>query len=189
MNPTWLPNAITCLRMALSAPLAWLILSAAHEWALLVALVAGGSDALDGMLAKRYGWQSQLGSVLDPLADKLMLTAAFVALALTEVIPMWLLLLVLARDVIIVAGAVTWHYVVGPLFAAPSLLSKTTTAAQIALVLWLLVDGLDATQLPATLSWIGVLAVAALTVASGLHYVLTWGAKARRVLSHRRSRT
>jgi cardiolipin synthase len=180
MRLSWLPNAITIVRMALAAPLAWLILRGHHAPALALAVVAGLSDALDGVLAKGLGWQSRLGGILDPLADKLMLLACYLSLGVVDALPWWMVGLVLARDAIIVTGALAYHRLVGTLVAAPSVLSKATTVGQIALVLLVLIDALHAVSLPGWLQSGALLLVAVLTVASGLHYVVTWGAKARR---------
>jgi cardiolipin synthase len=180
MRWSWIPNAITVLRMLLAPPLAWLILEGRHGAALALALFAGLSDAVDGLLAKRCGWQSRLGGLLDPIADKLMLLSCFLALGIGEALPWWLVGLVAGRDLVIVAGALAYHRLVGPLEAAPSGLSKVTTAAQIALVLLVLVDGTQAVELPGWLDAGAVMLIAALTLASGLHYVVAWSAKARR---------
>ncbi|HVF34561.1 MAG TPA: CDP-alcohol phosphatidyltransferase family protein [Candidatus Saccharimonadia bacterium] len=179
MTLAWLPNAITLLRMALAVPLAWLILAGDYHLALVVALFAGGSDAVDGWLAKRFGWDSWLGGVIDPMADKLMLVAAFTALTLRDASPTWLFVLVLARDLVIVAGAVAYHNLVGRLDARPTLLSKFTTLLQILYVLALLVHLSMAPAWPPllvpALGWL----VAAVTLASGLDYIVRWGARAR----------
>lgn len=188
MNLSWIPNAITAMRLALAAPLAWLILSGDHVNALTLALVAGFSDALDGLLAKRFGWQSELGGLLDPVADKLMLLACFVALGIAGAVPAWLVGLVVGRDVVIVAGAVAYHNLVGPLQPAPSLLSKLTTCAQIAYALALLIDRVPQSALPPVALSALLWATAAATLASGLHYVGTWSLKARRELAARRQR-
>jgi cardiolipin synthase (CMP-forming) len=187
MNWSWLPNAITLIRMLLSVPLAWLILESDHLWALTVALVAGFSDALDGLLAKRFDWRSQLGGWLDPVADKVMLTAAFVAFGVIEVLPWWLVLLILARDLAIVLGALVYHNLIGPLQAQPTPLSKLTTFLQIVLVLAVLLHDLPALDLPAWLLIALIVATGIATVASGLHYVVTWTIKARRDWRTRRS--
>lgn len=179
MSLAWLPNAITFVRMGLAVPLAWLILDGAYGPALVVALLAGGSDAVDGWLAKRFGWDSWLGGVLDPMADKLMLVAAFAALTLNEASPVWLFALVIGRDLVIVAGAVAYHNLVGRLDARPSRLSKLTTLLQIVYILALL-GSLTATRgwpvlLIPILGWL----VAAATLASGLDYVARWALRAR----------
>jgi cardiolipin synthase len=185
----WLPNAITLARMALAAPLAWLILAERWQDALVVAVAAGLSDALDGLLAKRCGWQSRLGGLLDPIADKLVLSAGFVGLTVVGAVPPWLLALVIGRDLVIVAGAAAYHTLVAPLEARPSRLSKATTALQITLVPVLLVDRVAGSALPAGALAALLWATAAATLASGIHYVVAWSLKTRRELAARRPRT
>ena len=175
-----LPNALTGLRMLLVAPLAWLILGARYDVALVVAAAAGLSDALDGFLAKRFGWQSWLGGILDPIADKLLLVACFVSLGLVGAHPEWLIWLVVGRDVVIVAGAVAYHNLIGRISAEPTLFSKVTTCVQITYVLAQLVNLSTWFSLPRAvlhaLMWLTV----ACTVASGAQYVAVWSAKALR---------
>jgi cardiolipin synthase len=178
----WLPNAITFARMALAVPLALVILDGDYGTALVVALVAGGSDAVDGWLAKRFGWDSWLGGVLDPIADKLMLVAAFVALTLQDASPVWLFVMVAGRDLVIVAGAVAYHNLVGRLDAKPTRISKLTTLVQIVYVLALLAHLTPALDLPLVLRIAILVATAVVTVASGLDYVVRWGLKARRAV-------
>jgi cardiolipin synthase len=180
-NPTpWrhLPNALTSLRMLLVAPLAWLILTAHYDLALVVAASAGLSDALDGFVAKRYGWQSWLGGILDPLADKLMLVVCFVSLGLIGAHPQWLTWLVVGRDVVIVAGAVTYHYLVGRINAQPTPLSKFTTCIQISYVLLQLVNLSTWFSLPRALLQGLIWFTALCTLGSGAQYVVVWTAKA-----------
>ena len=174
-----LPNLITLLRMVLVVPLCWLISAGRYDGALLVAAVAGFSDALDGLLAKRYGWTSWIGGMLDPVADKLLLTAAFVWLALAGEIATWLCALVAGRDLVIVAGAIAYHNLVGRFDATPSRLSKLTTVVQIAYVLLELLRLSHWIALPGFVHSAAIALVAALTVASGLHYVIVWGRRAR----------
>ncbi|RYD15230.1 MAG: CDP-alcohol phosphatidyltransferase family protein [Lysobacteraceae bacterium] len=181
-----LPNLITLLRMALVVPLCWMISDGRHDRALLVAAIAGFSDALDGYIAKRCGWQSWIGGMLDPVADKLLLTAAFVSLALVGGIEGWLAALVVGRDFVIVAGAVAYHNLVGRFDAAPSRVSKLTTVVQIAYVLLELLRLSDWIELPRILHLAAIAAVAALTAASGLHYLFAWGRRARDVVRSRK---
>ncbi|GAP66483.1 CDP-diacylglycerol--glycerol-3-phosphate 3-phosphatidyltransferase [Mizugakiibacter sediminis] len=173
-----LPNLITLLRILLVLPLGWCLLERRFDVALALAAVAGGSDALDGFLARHYGWRSRLGGLLDPAADKLLLATCFLGLSMVGSVPWALTLLVLGRDVAIVAGALAWQRLFGALEAQPTLLSKFTTLAQILYVLAMLLelDGIAALAL-APLRW----AVVALTVASGVDYVLRWSLKARRL--------
>jgi cardiolipin synthase len=174
-----LPNVITALRIALVVPLCHLIMTGRYEGALLVTAIAGLSDALDGFLAKRFGWTSWIGGMLDPIADKLMLMAAFVSLALAGELPMWLAALVVGRDLAIVAGAVAYHNLVGRFDASPSRLSKLTTVVQIVFVLVELLRLSHWIDLSAPIHQAMIGGVALLTLASGVHYIVVWSARAR----------
>lgn len=179
-----LPNLITLLRIAMVPAIFALLLAQQFEAALWLVLVAGGSDALDGFLAKHFGWQSRLGSLLDPIADKLLLLGCFIGLWWTGQVPTWLLALVIGRDLVIVAGAVTFHLLIRPLSGEPTLLGKLATFLQIGLVLlWLL----HLAWWPQLQPWIepAMLLTAALIVLSGIDYIVRW---AHRALAVRRDR-
>lgn len=172
-----IPNIISIIRVILSLPVAYLLLEKHFDWALFLFFVAGVSDGLDGFLAKRYGWHSRLGSILDPLADKVLLVTSFLCLAWVELIPFWLLALVLGRDLIIVIGGAAFHLLIGRYEMEPTWISKINTALQITLVL-ALVFSYGLISLPQTLlSWL-VYGVCVTTVLSGLDYVWTWGRRA-----------
>lgn len=175
-----LPNLITALRIVLAVPLGWLIGSGDYRSALVVAALAGFSDALDGFLARRFGWRSWVGGLLDPLADKLLLTVAFVWLSLVGELPPWLAFLVVGRDLVIVGGALAWHFLIGRLVAEPSVLSKLTTVVQILFVLLLLLHLSAWIDIAMPLRRAFELLTAGVTAASGLHYVLSWSLRARR---------
>ena len=121
--------------MMLVIPIVVLLLKKSFGWAIILFAVAGISDALDGYLAKRYNWYSRLGSILDPLADKLLLISSFVALTWLGLIPLWLTTVVIARDLIIVVGGVAFHYLIGKFDMEPTFISKANTFLQIVLVL------------------------------------------------------
>lgn len=174
MNPRHLPNAITGLRLAMAPVLLWLLWAGHFQAALVVALVAGASDLVDGFLAKRFGWQSRLGSLLDPIADKLMLGLAVLGLWLAAMLPAWLVGLVLVRDLVIVTGALAWWRVGGPFDGKPTLLGKLCTLSQLGLVLLCLLE-LAGWVLPLQARKEAVIAVALLTFSSGVDYVVRYG--------------
>lgn len=180
-----LPNLVTALRMLLVVPLCWLIDAGRYDGALLLAAIAAVSDALDGWLAKRFNWQSWIGGMLDPIADKLLLMAAFVGLAMRGDLPAWLAALVVGRDLAIVAGAVAYHNLVGRFDAAPSLLSKLTTVVQIGFVLFELMGLARWIAPPDALRTLAMAVVVALTIGSGLHYIVVWSVRARRAIAAR----
>jgi cardiolipin synthase len=118
-----IPNVITAIRILLVAPIALSLIR--HQLPVTIVLfgVAALSDAADGFLAKRFGWQSDLGGVLDPIADKLLLVTVFITLASLDLVPLWLMAVAVARDVIIVTGALLYRVLIGPLSARPSVIS------------------------------------------------------------------
>jgi len=184
-----LPNLITALRMLLVVPLCWLIANARYEGALVIAAVAGLSDAVDGYLAKRYGWRSWIGGILDPIADKILLTAAFLWLAFAGDIPVWLVALVIGRDLVIVSGAVAYYTLIGRFDAEPSRVSKLTTLVQIVFVLGELLRLSRLLEIPESARNAFMLFTAALTIASGVHYVVVWSMRAWRAAETRKGET
>ncbi|WP_271408855.1 CDP-alcohol phosphatidyltransferase family protein [Pseudomonas sp. Q1-7] len=173
-----LPNLLTLLRLALVLPIAGLLLSDRHAQALVLFAVAGCSDALDGFLARRFGWTSRFGSLFDPLADKLLLVTSFICLTLTQVLPLWLTLVVCLRDLLILLGAGLFRVLVGPAAFLPNLLGKLTTLLQMLLVLSLL---LELSLMPIMAGLRGPLGglVLVVTLGSGAQYIWEWGRKFR----------
>lgn len=174
---SFLPNLITGLRILLIPPFLWLLLQGNHGSALILFVLAGLSDGVDGFLAKRYGWRSRLGAVLDPLADKLLMLCAYLALGRLGALPWWLVGIVLLRDGVIVAGALAYYRLFGVYEMEPLLVSKLNTALQIALVLMVLWALAFGGVPPTLLHWL-VYAVGLTTLASGSAYVWVWSRRA-----------
>ena len=168
--------------MALAIPIALLLLRGWYGMALLTFMVAGLSDGLDGYLAKRYGWHSRLGSILDPLADKVLLVTNYLVLGSLGHIPLWLVIGVIGRDIIVVSGALAYHYLIGRYEMSPSLSSKLNTALQLILVV-AVVASLGVITLPGWLLTGLIYGVLITTVWSGVDYVWTWGTHACRARS------
>jgi cardiolipin synthase len=168
-----LPNLITILRILLVPLTVWLLISGAFTLAGVVFLVAGLSDAVDGFIARRFDLKTELGAYLDPIADKGLLVSIFVTLGILKVIPAWLVILVVTRDVLIVGGVILSWVVGKPMEVHPSMVSKVNTTAQIVF----------AGSVLAALHWsaanspvlnYGVAVVAVLTTASGALYMRDW---------------
>jgi cardiolipin synthase len=165
------PNLLTAMRLACAPALAILLASGADREALGIFALAGLSDAADGYLAKRFGFVTRFGRYLDPAADKLLMFTAFVILAAMGFAPVWLAVLVIARDVAIVAGIIVGHVLNLPLKIAPLTIGKWCTAIQVGYVgfrLLLLAVGLHWDE-PA---WIAACATAGITLASWIAYGL-----------------
>jgi cardiolipin synthase (CMP-forming) len=172
-----LPNVISAIRILLVVPIAAAL--AHHQLATTIALfgVAALSDAADGFLAKRFGWQSELGAVLDPAADKLLLATIFITLAYLKLVPLWLMAAAVARDAIIVAGALLYKSLIGPLNIRPSIVSKFNTLCQAVFIM--AVVGREEFSVPPAWAVTALGAMVFATVAvSGIDYVLIYGRRA-----------
>jgi cardiolipin synthase len=148
--------------------------------ALLVLVVAGVSDGLDGFLAKRFGWRTRLGGLLDPAADKLLLVSTFAALTYVGLVPLELTLVVIGRDVLIVMGAVCYQFLIAPVQGEPSAISKLNTACQLAMLFFTLTHAAYAWPPEVSLVVLGATVVFT-SIVSGLTYVLKWSVRAWRV--------
>lgn len=131
-------NLITLLRIVLVPAIVWAILTNQTTLALLLFVVAGLSDAVDGTVARYFDQQSELGTILDPIADKLMLVSVFISLAYLEAIPLWLVILIVSRDILIIFGVFLAFFLSVPVKIKPLWISKANTVAQILLAAWVL---------------------------------------------------
>lgn len=177
-----IPNLVTGLRLVLVPFMVWLLLDERYLTALGVFALMGLSDAVDGFLAKRYDWKTRVGEFLDPVADKTMLVSAFVALGWTGLVPAWLVLIIIVRDVVILAGAAAYHLLTRQLYMAPTIISKLNTFAQIILVLSVILDQL--LDMPAFVVQLFIALTLLTTVASGFGYVIDWSGRARKELQN-----
>lgn len=174
MRAQHIPNAITIVRILLVYPVIRLMLEQRFGAALAVFVVAGISDAIDGFLAKHYGWQSRLGSYLDPLADKLLLVGCFITGAWVGLLPAWIAWAVVLRDVIIVTGAVAYYLLLRPFEGQPILASKLNTLLQLLLIVATLFHS-GVSPLPQAVLDGLLFGTLATTVVSGGIYVYVWG--------------
>jgi cardiolipin synthase (CMP-forming) len=167
-----LPNVITSIRILLVVPIAMALSRHRPVETLWLFCIAGASDGIDGFLAKRFGWQTDLGGLLDPVADKLLLATVFVMLALLGSVPVWLTAAVIARDCIIVLGAVAYRIALGPVAARPSRVSKLNTLCQVIFILVVIGTPLFSWP-PEWQTFLGALVFVTVAV-SGLDYVLAY---------------
>lgn len=190
-----LPNLISGVRIALVIPAVSAVIDARYDVALWLVLIAGASDALDGLLARAFHWHSQLGAMLDPLADKLLFVSLYVVFAWQALLPAWLVVVLIGRDLIIVGGAIAYRVLVGPFAGAATRLSKLNTGVALLLGLGVLaaahvgLDYRDAADSAAAQALVLLGASAFATSAlSGVHYVASWSARARTALALRTPR-
>jgi cardiolipin synthase len=168
-----IPNSLTLVRIVLVPLVVWLIIDHEMTAAFLLFLLAGVSDAADGYIAKRYGWRSELGAYLDPIADKALLVSIYVTLGLAGHLPVWLVIAVVSRDILIVGAVVLSWMLSRPLTMHPLLISKVNTFAQIVLAGLILAElglGLGLEPVVKVLIWI----TGALTILSAAAYFWAW---------------
>ena len=169
-----IPNLITLGRILLVPIVVWAIATPGAMWiAFVLFLVAGVSDAVDGYLAKRFAMTTELGAYLDPLADKALIVSIYLTLGINNLIPRWLVILVVSRDILIVGGIMLSWVIGNPLKIKPLLVSKLNTVAQIlfaCVVLGSLGFAIPADTL--TIVLMGVVAV--LTLLSVAAYLAEW---------------
>jgi cardiolipin synthase (CMP-forming) len=164
-----LANWLTILRILLIPVFVLLLIDGRPGWALGVFLLAGVTDSLDGYVARRHGMQSRLGAFLDPMADKLLLTASFVTLTWLGLLPLWITVVVLSRDLLLIGGALLLHVLGVRLAPDPTWFGKKATFLQIATVVSALVhQWVDVRPALVVAMW----GAAILTTVSGLQYVV-----------------
>jgi cardiolipin synthase len=176
----WIPNIISIIRIILIIPILILIYRTQFDWALLLFLVAGISDALDGYLAKHFSWRTRLGALLDPVADKLLIAGTYIVLTLLGLIPLWLSAIVILRDLIIASGVLFYSFVIEPFEGETTLISKINTFLELLFVLMVLSASAFMWPNQLTITVIGS-AVFVTVVISGIDYIISW---LRRVKTH-----
>lgn len=164
-----IPNSLTILRILLVPVYIGFMTYGAYGYALAILLTAGLTDAIDGHLARKLNQRTRLGTLLDPLADKVLLTSSFISLAVLHLIPSWLAILVVSRDLILLLGTAVAHVTSTPINVKPTFLGKGTTLLQLSYVLLVVLltwRGIDLAMLtPLLIMMVGF------TLASGLHYL------------------
>jgi cardiolipin synthase len=172
-----LPNLICLFRLALIWPVATALQAGEHALALGLFMAAAVSDGLDGYLAKRFNWTSELGKLLDPVADKLLLMTVFIEAAWLGLVPWWITAAAVARDVLIGLGALVFRVWFGPLHGRPTIISKINTAAQLLYLMAVMVNAAAGFPPHEVLDALALLTLVTI-VLSGFHYVATFTRRA-----------
>ena len=187
MNIKLLPNALTVLRFLLLLPIGWSLWLGHYELGLVLLIVAGLSDALDGYLARQFNWVSRFGELADPIADKLLAVVVVSLLLLTELLPIWVAAIVIGREVVIVGGALAFRSVVRRLDIAPLMISRINTIVQIVVLCLIIAAETEVSTLAEAaerfVNLIGLYLMVFFTVLSGIAYVITWSNRLRTYLS------
>ncbi len=164
-----LPNLLTLMRIFLTPLLVIFLIDGKYTHALMVFAAAGITDGLDGAIARWLHQKTRLGAILDPIADKTLLSSAYVTLAITQKIPSWIAVVVISRDLIIVSGVLILFLTVGDIEIRPTLVGKTTTFFQLITALTVLAEAVFG-DFGIALDTLYIV-TAGFTVISGLQYV------------------
>lgn len=173
MNLRHLPNVLCVFRIVLVAPVLWGITRGHYDLALALFVVAGLTDGVDGFLARHFDWRSELGAFLDPFADKLLSVSVLIWLVLGGLVPGWLAAVLIARDVVIVAGALSYRALLGPFSGGATPVSKLNTLLQLAFVTFVLANAAYGFPPAALVAVLGSV-VFVTAVVSGLNYIREW---------------
>ena len=167
-----IPNFISIIRIILTPIFIIYLINDELFSALVVFILAGVSDAADGLIARLFDQKSELGVYLDPLADKILLIAAFITLSVIQLLPPWLTVIVISRDILILLGVLIFFLNETDFTMRPSFLSKITTCLQLGSVFLVLSKGYIPffSQLSIPIFWI----TGFFTIISGLHYMRYW---------------
>lgn len=168
-----IPNSITLARIFGVPLIVWLILREQMQVAFIVFVLAGISDAVDGLIAKQFNMTTRLGKYLDPLADKILLVSIYVTLGLSGDLPSWLVILVVSRDLLLVGGILFSYLMEIKVKVEPVFISKINTLFQIllaALILGTAAFDID----PGSVIVVNIYVVAATTLLSGYSYLMAW---------------
>lgn len=173
-NPwRWVPNILSVLRLALVPVVLWHIWWDQAATAFVLCVIAGVTDGLDGWIARHFHATSRLGAMLDPLADKALMIGVYAALALKGWVPLWLVALVVVRDLSIVGVVALSHALGRPEPMRPLMISRFNTVTQIVLAAWLLASRGFAIQ-DGTIGQLLVYVVALTTLVSAVAYLMRW---------------
>lgn len=175
-----IPNILTVARLILITPFLVLLYQHQYAYAFYLFMFAGFTDGLDGWLARQFKWQSAFGSFTDPVADKLLIACSFISLACIGILPLWLVLLVFSRDLMISIGVLVWYYILRqPLNFTPTFLSKINTVLQLGLVTLCLFElAFPQYEITPAVQQAFILFTTFTTASSFIDYTWTWGRRA-----------
>lgn len=172
-----LPNMLTTLRLILAIPICLMILNEDYGSVIWIAFIAGLSDGVDGFLARKLNAVSRYGAVVDPISDKVLLVSVYVSFAVVGLLPWWVATVVVIRDLLIVCGALLYHWQFGRYEITPSIWGKASTFVQITFALMLLTDQVYPFLTPQSFQ-VGMWSLIAMAFISGGHYFYVWSIKA-----------
>ena len=176
-----IPNAITVLRLILIVPIGGFLWMGEYGISLICLICAGVSDALDGYLARKLDSISRFGELADPIADKLLVFVVVVVLLVKELLPFWVAIIVIGREIVIVTGAIAFRSIVHELEISPLLISRINTGVQVVVLVLILISHTESVffggMAELLVETVGLYLLAFFAVVSGLSYVVAWSGR------------
>lgn len=182
------PNALTLLRFLLIPVQIFVLAEREYAAALVIFIVSALSDVADGAIARRWRAHTRIGAIADPVVDKLTMLAVTLALAVQGLLPLWLVATVIGRDVVIVGGALAYHFLIGRYEMTPTAASKLNTGIEFVVLALVLANAAGVLDASAALPALYALLVVTI-VASGAQYVWVWGRRAAGHFANRKKAT
>lgn len=183
-----IPNGLTLLRFVLVVPIGWYLWHGEYGVSLLCMGVAGLSDLLDGYLARRFDSTSRFGELADPVADKVLALVVVLVLLEKDLLPLWIVAVLIGRDLIIVSGALAFRSIVQELEIAPLAISRVYTAVQIGVLLLIMMSQLEsfptAVLAGRFVDPVGLYLMVLFAIVSGGAYVYTWTGRLKSYLAN-----
>ncbi len=179
---SYIPNAICIFRMILVIPIVFYLINKQFQSSLILIAIAGISDFFDGFLARKNDWRSDLGAELDPAADKILLLSLFISLYIMQLIPFWLMAVVIMRDLMIAFGLFLYNFFIERPKSNPSFISKLNTFIQIFFILFLIASQILIVPFEVLSLILGAI-VLVTSILSCMDYWITWSMKAKNILS------
>jgi cardiolipin synthase len=168
-----IPNILTILRMFLVIPCAYAFLNDYNVVAVSIFMLAAFTDFIDGLLARKMAWHSQLGAVLDPLADKLLIVVLFTVLTIKGAIPSWFTWIVIVREGILLSGAAYYRFMFGPVIFVPTMVSKINTSLLLFLLLLSLLKSMGIFDASPYMTFL-LMAILTTSIYSAVDYIYKW---------------
>lgn len=175
-----IPNVLTFLRIFLVLPCAYFLYLENYQVAISIFVLASATDCIDGFLARKLACQTELGAILDPLADKFLIVALFFVLTLKGFIPLWFAVIIIGREFILLSGAAFYRYKFGPVVFTPTMISKINTGLLLFLLLITLIEAMSVnTNLLINLKYYVILITLFTSIYSSLIYIIRWAAQVK----------
>ncbi len=170
-----IPNILTILRILLVIPCAYFFYTESYQLSIGIFVLASATDCIDGFLARRLACQTELGAIIDPLADKFLIISLFIVIAWKNYLPLWFSIIIIGREFILLSGAAYYRLKFGPVVFVPTMISKINTGLLLFLLLITLLEAmLGSNVMFSAIKYYSIILILITSIYSGLDYIYKW---------------